>query len=424
MSTPAEYVAASKAYAESSQISAELATEKRVGTSNDKVSSAQSAADAYDYMLNCRSGVTTVNSQTDVLHAIQTLVNQVSAVYLGALASSPSTAQIGASYFNTSTNQVFVWNGTNWVLPSAVFDGYVNAGTSNAPIGRVQLRHDVSTSWVLNNPVLGLGEIGLEVDTHKLKIGNGSQAWNDLGYLTVNKSEVSGIQNVNNTSDMDKPVSTLQQTAIDIALQTAKDYALALETNHFIDVGPYSVALTNTYPTTGGTGTNETIKRGNVFTILGSGTINTIPVSDGDSLRALVDNPTSNNIDWCITKAATNINTTTIKPYIVVYNIPGKVVNNYLYSSHIFTCTVNFTTNLEHSHAISRSPAFATFTFDLLKNGIVFGTLMFNSASTVGIFSSSLPITFNEGDTFEMQTQLAAEPSLTDISISLYGTRP
>ena len=47
---------------------------------------------------------------------------------------------------------------------------------------RIQLRRDISTNWISNNPILAEGEIGIEIDTNKLKIGNGISTWNILNY--------------------------------------------------------------------------------------------------------------------------------------------------------------------------------------------------------------------------------------------------
>jgi len=42
---------------------------------------------------------------------------------------------------------------------------------------RIQLRRDTATNWTSSNPVLADGEIGLEQDTNKFKVGNGIDAW-------------------------------------------------------------------------------------------------------------------------------------------------------------------------------------------------------------------------------------------------------
>lgn len=39
-------------------------------------------------------------------------------------------------------------------------------------------------TWTSLNPILDPGEPGFEIDTYKLKIGNGESAWNDLEYYS------------------------------------------------------------------------------------------------------------------------------------------------------------------------------------------------------------------------------------------------
>lgn len=53
---------------------------------------------------------------------------------------------------------------------------------------RIQIRRDAAANWHLYNPILGIGEYGLETDTRLLKIGDGITAWDNLRYL--NKLDV------------------------------------------------------------------------------------------------------------------------------------------------------------------------------------------------------------------------------------------
>lgn len=57
------------------------------------------------------------------------------------------------------------------------------------PLTRIQLRRGTAAAWTSANPVLGAGEQGLETDTGKVKIGNGSNAWVDLTY-EVSRAEL------------------------------------------------------------------------------------------------------------------------------------------------------------------------------------------------------------------------------------------
>jgi len=46
----------------------------------------------------------------------------------------------------------------------------------------IKLRRDTAANWTSANPILALGEPGLETDTRKIKYGNGVTAWNSLSY--------------------------------------------------------------------------------------------------------------------------------------------------------------------------------------------------------------------------------------------------
>lgn len=47
----------------------------------------------------------------------------------------------------------------------------------------IQLRRDTAANWTLANSVLHQGELGLETDTGKIKIGDGVTAWSSLSYF-------------------------------------------------------------------------------------------------------------------------------------------------------------------------------------------------------------------------------------------------
>lgn len=62
---------------------------------------------------------------------------------------------------------------------------------------RIQLRNDEAATWVERNPVLLAGEMGIEVDTGKIKIGDGTKAWNKLNYSGVDENAIKSIINSN-----------------------------------------------------------------------------------------------------------------------------------------------------------------------------------------------------------------------------------
>ena len=48
---------------------------------------------------------------------------------------------------------------------------------------QIQSRNDTAANWSSVNPVLLKGEIGIEIDTRKMKVGDGTTEWNSLKYL-------------------------------------------------------------------------------------------------------------------------------------------------------------------------------------------------------------------------------------------------
>ena len=53
---------------------------------------------------------------------------------------------------------------------------------------RIQIRRDTAANWTSANPTLAQGELGVETDTLKFKVGDGSTAWNSVNYLITSTS--------------------------------------------------------------------------------------------------------------------------------------------------------------------------------------------------------------------------------------------
>jgi Major tropism determinant N-terminal domain len=51
-------------------------------------------------------------------------------------------------------------------------------------MAKIKLRRDTAANWSSANPVLALGEPGYDTTNNKLKVGDGTTAWNSLDYLT------------------------------------------------------------------------------------------------------------------------------------------------------------------------------------------------------------------------------------------------
>jgi hypothetical protein len=78
----------------------------------------------------------------------------------------------------------------------------------------IQLRRDTAANWTAANPVLRAGEAGFESDTRRLKIGDGTTAWNSLLYLNASGGgTLAGLSDVDATTKVDGSVVYYDATA-------------------------------------------------------------------------------------------------------------------------------------------------------------------------------------------------------------------
>lgn len=62
---------------------------------------------------------------------------------------------------------------------------------------KIIMRNDTAANWTEKNSVLMKGEFGVETDTNKFKIGDGTKAWADLPYAGADESVIKSIINEN-----------------------------------------------------------------------------------------------------------------------------------------------------------------------------------------------------------------------------------
>lgn len=55
------------------------------------------------------------------------------------------------------------------------------------------LKHGSSSDWLLANPILQAGELGIELDTGLMKVGDGSSNYKDLDYINISSNKVEEI---------------------------------------------------------------------------------------------------------------------------------------------------------------------------------------------------------------------------------------
>jgi hypothetical protein len=81
-------------------------------------------------------------------------------------------------------------------------------------------RYDTAANWTTANPTLLAGEIGIESDTKKWKLGTGSTAWTSLGYIPGLSISAYPLVNADIASNAEIAVSKLADGAARQLLQT------------------------------------------------------------------------------------------------------------------------------------------------------------------------------------------------------------
>lgn len=101
---------------------------------------------------------------------------------------------------------------------------------------RIQLRNDTAENWTTANPVLLKGEMGVEIDTGKTKIGNGTDDWKTLKYSGVDEDTIKGIID-NNRSAFTEVVPNEGESddqALARAITTPKKGDMAVVVREFV----------------------------------------------------------------------------------------------------------------------------------------------------------------------------------------------
>lgn len=83
-------------------------------------------------------------------------------------------------------------------------------------------RHDISTNWSINDPILTLGEYGVEDDTHRIKRGDGTTKWTELPYETF------GIESISTSKASDVSYDNTETGLEKYSVQDVLDYLIEL----------------------------------------------------------------------------------------------------------------------------------------------------------------------------------------------------
>jgi len=97
---------------------------------------------------------------------------------------------------------------------------------------QIQMRRGTAAQWTTANTLLAEGEIGLELDTQKFKMGTGLLAWDSLPYYDAGSSSES-VTSVSATSPLASTGGTTPTLSIPASSSTINGYLSSIDWNTF-----------------------------------------------------------------------------------------------------------------------------------------------------------------------------------------------
>jgi hypothetical protein len=211
----------------------------------------------------------------------------------------------------------------------------------------IQIRRDTAANWTSANPILAQGELGLETDTDKFKVGDGSTAWTSLGYLINTSGYASYADTTANFT------GTLQNGGSNVVVDTdigstvqAYDATIVVDADIGVTVQGYDANTTTSTNTQ--TLTNKTI-RDTVYALSGTAfdatngavqtktlaanTTFTDSLSSGDAIVLQLEAGASYTVTWptmtWVTSGGNVAPTLTAKDTLVFWKVSSTLYGAY-----------------------------------------------------------------------------------------------
>lgn len=160
-----------------------------------------------------------------------------------------------------------------------IFDGGIFKWTSDGGVDGESFIKGSTGGALLGNQTSGLSV-------------NGGFPLSWVDYIDI----LSGLTNIVNSGQIDLSAPSVTKNGSEIATQS---YVDGLVVGLLDDRGSFDASV-NLFPSSGGSGTAGAILKGDIWYISVAGTLGGVPVTIGDSVRALVDTPAQTATNWSV----------------------------------------------------------------------------------------------------------------------------
>lgn len=293
---------------------------------------------------------------------------------------------------------------------------------------QIQLRADTAANWASENPTLLANEVGLETDTKKLKVGDGTTAWNTLAYFPsiVTGGTVLGNLEIGTTGTLTFEGSTANdfETTLAVTDPTAdRTITLPDQSGTVVVTGNASIVDADI-------AANAEI----AVSKLANGTVNQVLVTDGTDVSWSDDLTLAGNLTVNGTTTTVNTETLTVKDKnieLAVVDTPSDATADgggiTLKGATDKTITWSDTTDAWTSNQVVDLPAGTNALPALFFNGDVDTGIYSPGADQLAISTSGTQrvnfgtggVVFNEtGEDYDFRIEGDTEPNLVFVDAS------
>ena len=308
-------------------------------------------------------------------------------------------------------------------------------------LAQIRLHTKTAAQWISSNPILKLGQKGIETDTGLEKTGNGTDNWNSLDYLKVRIQDIINYATIELNTNKSTSVTTDKTSNTKYpSVKSVYDYVkvfadkiTAISSGNFLGTYVSLAELKADYPNPN---PDLSTVAGNTADVdTGSGSPAVLYIYDAQEGWVVPAGSSGVTLSYLTTALANYVKSSALSsillnyaPKVQPYETGGfylgkPPVSTVVYAKP-FSIPVTFPANLAGSLVYCEGAAATANTiFNLKKNNTSVGSITITAGSRTATFSLPGGVSFAAGDRLTVVSPAAQDETLEGLSFSLIGER-